>query len=196
MYKVKNAMQREAALGQNTENVGVAQEVGNEEPVQESFPYITLPYKGTNGENVLKTFKNCIRRYLPQHVSPLFTYKGNKLGSFFRVKDKVKCEHQSELVYLYRDDQNRQGGNDTEYVGETNVRLETRVYEHCNTDRASAVYKHLRTNNIEGSALNFSVLEKGFNKKVDRRIAEAIYAKERKPVLNVQKQTYKLELFN
>ena len=189
-------MQREATLGQNKENVGVAHEVENEKLIQERFPYITLPYKGVNGDTLLEKFKNSIRKYLPQRVSPLFTYKGNQLGSFFRVKDKVKWGHQSELVYLYRDDLSRHGGNDTEYVGETNVRLETRVYEHCNSDRASAVYKHLRRSNIEGSALNFSVLKKGFDKKLDRKIAGAIYAKERKPVLNVQKQTYKLELFN
>ena len=50
--------------------------------------------------------------------------------------------------------------------------------------------------NKEGSDLDFSILETGFDKEHDRRIAEAIFTKERKPFLNRQKKTYKLELFN
>ena len=78
----------------------------------------------------------------------------------------------------------------------TNVRYETRTHEHCHTDKTSAVYKHLQSHNKSGSDLDFSILETGFCKELDRRIAEALFTKERDPILNKQKKTYKLELFN
>ena len=198
LSQVKHAIEREAVL-EATPTVAVTpvQDVQNREPeVEEVYPYISLPYKGSAGEEILKGLKNAIRRFLPKHVIPRFTYKGMKLGSFFRVKDKVKWGHQTDLVYSYVDDDVWEEHNPTEYIGQTNVRIETRVYEHCNTDRASAVYKHLRRCNKEASELDFSILEKGFDKEIDRRIAEAIYTKEKEPILNRQKKTYKLGLFN
>ena len=83
-----------------------------------------------------------------------------------------------------------------EYVGITCSRFEKRIHEHCHTDKASAVYKHLKFWKREGSGLDFSILESGYDKEHDRRIAEAIFTKERGPFLNKQKKTYKLSLFN
>lgn len=194
LFQVKKLVEKDnTPTVQPAVTMAPSREEGNREPaVVEEHPYISLPYKGDTGEKVLKSLKDTIRRCLPKHVIPRFTYKGTKLGSFFRVKDNVKWGHHTDLVYSYVDEE----GRDTEYVGQTNVRLETRVYEHCNTDRASAVYKHLSRHNKEASELDFTILEKGFDKELDRKIAEAIYAKERKPFLNLQKRTYKLELLN
>ena len=165
-------------------------------PEEEIYPYISLPYKGHKGEGLLKGLKQTLSRCLPSNVKPRFTFKGKKLGSFFRVKDKVKLGHQTDLVYSYVDEEVLQDDKPTEYVGMTNVRFETRTHEHCHTDRTSAVYNHLRTHDKQGSDLDFSILEVGYSKELDRRIAEAIFTKEREPFLNKQKRTYKLELFN
>ena len=167
-----------------------------EVPEEEIHPYISLPYKGMKGDLLLKQLKQMIKRCLPSNVIPRFTFKGKKLGSFFRVKDKIKLGHQTDLVYSFVDEEVSHEDKPTEYVGMTNVRFETRTYQHRCTDKASAVYKHLQTHNKQGSDLDFSVLESGYNKGLDRRIAEAIFTKERKPFLNLQKNTYKLELFN
>ena len=162
----------------------------------EVHPYISLPFKGVKDDNVLQGLKQTIRRCLPSNVIPRFTFTGKKLGSFFRVKDKVKLGHQTNLVYLYNDEEVLHADKPTEYVGMTNVRYETRTHEHCHTDKTSAVYKHLQSHNKSGSELDFSILETGFCKELDRRIAEALFTKERDPILNKQKKTYKLELFN
>ena len=106
----------------------------------------------------------------------------------FSDQGKVKWGHSTDLVCLYLDEDVLVNDRPTEYVGQTNVRLETRVYEHCNTDRSSAVYKHLKAHNKEGSELNFNILDKKFEKEMDRRIAESIYATGRKPYLNRQKR--------
>ena len=162
---------------------------------EEVHPYISLPYKGLKGDRILRELKQMIKRCLP-NVIPRFTFKGKKLGSFFRVKDKVKRGHQTDLVYSFVDEEISHDHKPTEYVGMTNVRLETRTHEHCHTDKASAVYKHLHSHDKQGSDLDFSILESGYNKELDRRIAESIFTKERKPFLNRQKKTYKLQLFN
>ena len=49
---------------------------------------------------------------------------------------------------------------------------------------------------IKVSESNFKILEKGYAKNVDRKIAEALYIKEFKPKLNEQVKSFKLHLFN
>ena len=51
-------------------------------------------------------------------------------------------------------------------------------------------------NNFAINQDDFKVLESGYNKVYDRKIAEAIYIKETKPPLNLQTRSYELKLFN
>ena len=81
-------------------------------------------------------------------------------------------------------------------MGQTNVRFGRRTKEHAVWDKTSAVYLHAQVNKTSVSEQDFLVLEKGFDKYHDRRIAEALYVKELKPILNGQKVAYKLQLFN
>ena len=81
-----------------------------------------------------------------------------------------------------------------EYVGETKVRFETRHYEHCYTEKESAVSKHAESNNISISTDNFKILDRGESNRVYRKLAKALYVKELDPVLNRQKKCYKLHL--
>ena len=82
------------------------------------------------------------------------------------------------------------------YIGETKVRFETRTNEHAVSDKNSSVYKHAATHNYSIQKDNFKILETGFSKTLDRKIAESIYIKELKPSLNEQIQSYSLKLFN
>ena len=131
---------------------------------------------------------------VPQEVQPRFIYKGTKLGSFFSVKDKVDIKHSTDLVYGYTP----KGEYDLKegYVGETNVRMEHRTKQHALWDKASSVYVNSLTKNINVSFGDFTILEKGYNKCLDRKIAEALFIKEYNPILNSQKNSYKLKLFN
>ena len=112
------------------------------------------------------------------------------MGSFFSVKDKVDIKHQTNLIYIYTP-QTR-----PEYVGETNVRWERRTTEHGRWDKNSSIFKHGQEQGIEIKFEDFKIVEKGYPKYLDRRIAEALYIKDFKPTLNGQKQSYKLQLFN
>ena len=142
----------------------------------------------------MKRFRDVLTKALPTNVKPRIIFKGTKLGSCFRIKDKVALEHESNIVYAFEPNYNAELV--TEYVGETKVRYGTRTYEHCNTDKESSVFKHKVENNFQVSAEDFKILDKGFNKTVDRKLAEALYVKELDPVLNRQKKSFTLHLFN
>ena len=128
----------------------------------------------------------------PRNIKPRFIYKGTKSGSFFSVKDKVDQTHQTNLVYSYTP----RGGSRVEYVGETNVRFGRRVQEHEEWDKASSVYKYGQEKGINIQTEDFVIVEKGYPKYLDRKIAEALHIKDFNPALNGQKQSYKLQHFN
>ena len=155
-----------------------------------------MPYKGVEGEAILNKFKGYLNTHLPKQVKLRFSYKGKKLGSFFRVKDKIKIEHQSSLIYAFNEQKSTNELTAVDYVGETNVRFNARTHEHSVTDKNSAIRKHAESNNIVINDSNFRILEKGYPKQVDRKIAEALYIKELKPKLNEQVKSFKLQLFN
>ena len=159
-------------------------------------PYMVLPYKGYLGNQVLKEFRNKVFDILPTKVSPRITFKGRNLGSFFPTKDKVKKEHRSNIVYEYTCD-DTSGCNPLEnYIGETGVRFEARSEQHTRTDKQSAVYRHSNRQDHSVAFSNFNVLSSGFNNVHNRKIAEALWIKDKKPSLNEQKFSYKLALFN
>ena len=153
-------------------------------------PFICLPYKGKESEKIVSQFRNALTNALPSNVTPQFAYKGKKIGSYFRLKDQVPFEHQSNCVYAFKPE------NSTKYVGETEVRIEDRTYQHCQTDKKSSIYKYKIEKQVEISKDDFEILDQGYSKKLDRKLAEALYIKELKPELNEQVKSYKLCLFN
>ena len=156
-------------------------------------PYFCIPYKGKEGENLIYKFKSYVNRIMPSNVKPNFTYKGKKLGSYFRVKDKVHQNHQHNLVYGYliQNDSGNPG-----YIGETRVRYEARTNEHINTDKESSIFKYHKNLNTKGNKDHFLIYETGYSKDLDRKIAESLYIKQFKPSLNNQADSLKLKLFN
>ena len=143
---------------------------------------------------MINKLKGQIKEFLPANVKPRFTYKGKKLGSNFPVKDKVKREHQSNLVYGCKPKVTNKSKYD--YIGQTNVRFGTRTHEHGYTDKKSTLYKYLHNENIETTEEDFHILGKGYDKLLDRKLAEALYVKDLKPELNKQKDCFRLDLFN
>ena len=63
------------------------------------------------------------------------------------------------------------------------------------TDETSAVYRHALEYGHSTNDSNFEVLATGYNKTVDRKLAEALYIRDLKPNLNKQICTQKLWLF-
>ena len=184
IYQVEvkiNKEQNQSTVRENntevTNNVTENQEV--------IFPHITLPYKGKTGEKEVGSFRKYLKNFLPTNIKPRFAYKGKNVGSFFGLKDKIKLEHQSNLVYGYTHG----------YVGETGVRYGSRKQEHA-TDKNSSIFKFAKDKNIPVQDSDFHILAKGYKNSKDRKIAEALFIKKLKPSLNEQKYSHKLKLFN
>ena len=156
-----------------------------------SKPFIVLPYKGKEGEVIVRKFRSALDQALPGTVKPQIVYTGTQISNFFRVKDRVPLEHQSDLVYRFR------YLEATRYIGETQVRHGQRNHEHLLADKNSAIYKFLRsTDGLIADHENFEVLETGLSNKITRKLAESLYIKEYNPDLNIRARSYKLILFN
>ena len=189
LKKVKEKIRTVSIVDSNSQVINI----NNVEPIV--TPHISLPYNGKRGQGIVQNFKKYLKGALPERVKPRFTYKGTRLGSFFRVKDNIKWEHESNLVYHYgcQFSEGYTCNNISEYVGETNVRMGTRSHEHIN--KASAVFDHLRSSNHDADNSNFKILARGYDKYKDRKIAEALYIKDIRPNLNTRVKSHKLELF-
>ena len=194
LQDVIKKIERENTLEQGSNDISPGNQPDDGTEEVEVTPFFCVPYKGRQGEILLRNFKGFVNKMFPTRVKPRFIYQGRKLGSFFPIKDKINREHQSNLVYGYSTANSE--SHKIDYIGETSVRLGARIHEHIVTDKKSSVFKHIQSNNIEGSGDDFCVLGKGFNKTLDRKIAESLYVKQYKPFLNEQSDSYKLKLFN
>ena len=106
----------------------------------------------------------------------------------------MDAKHETDCVYGYippEENVLKQG-----YIGETNVRIHRRSKEHARWDKQSSIYKFGQEKGITISFEDFQILERGYPKDLDRKIAEALYIKQHEPVLNAQKSSFKLKLFN
>ena len=153
-------------------------------------PLICLPFKGKEGDKIIGQFRNALTKALPPGIKPCFAYKGKKIGSFFRIKDPVPVEHESDLIYAFRKEE------ELKYIGETKVRNGARQHEHSRTDKKSAIFKYKEEKGLDIYPEDFEILEKGYPNTVKRKLAEALYIKELKPPLNEQVKSAKLCLFN
>ena len=63
---------------------------------------LILPYKGTNGQKIIKLLNNYVKRLLPQNHTAQHVYISRKLGSAFDIKDQTKLVHKHDLTYLVK----------------------------------------------------------------------------------------------
>ena len=171
---------------------------GNEEsPAQKEeveMVQLNLPYGGEKGQQLMQKLQRNIKRNLKGKVQLRTTYTPCKLGSRFPVKDKTKLEHQHNVSYHINCANKKCKSN---YVGETKRRTFTRTMEHNSKDAKSHVLIHSkRTKHRRVFLPDVKILGKGYRTNFKRKVSEALYIKELKPDLNVQKEAFKLKLFN
>ena len=168
----------------------------NTEEEQPTAVTLHLPYAGVEGSAMIsklqKSISNTVNK-TQKKVKVGTVYKATKLGSRFNLKDKIAFENQHNLTY--------QGGCPNKkcisnYVGQTKCRLEKRGGQHA-TDQQSHIFKHSKkTKHRKIRLTDFKIIGKGYRSDFTRKISEALFIKELKPDLNVQKESYKLSLFN
>ena len=102
-------------------------------------------------------------------------------------------KHLSNFIYKF--DCRNKKCNDN-YVGETARHKKVRESEHAGKDKESHVFKHTQaTKHLRANEKNFVILAKNYENRRKRKLAEALFIRDRKPTLNKQKDSYKLVLF-
>ena len=129
-----------------------------------------------------------------KRVSVNTMYNSRKLSTRFKIKHKTKLEHMHNVVY-YVPCPNKKCKSD--YIGETKRCQGKRTNEHRRKDKKSHVLQHTeRTKHKRVSLSDFKILGQGYRSNFRRKISESLFIKRLKPDLNVQKDSYKLSLFN
>ena len=98
--------------------------------------YINLPFKGEQSSKIKKQLPRLFSRMAPWIKLNFLFHASNKLSKLSKLKSVlpiVKCSH---LIYHISCSE-----CDEFYIGLTNRRLKTRIYEH-KTNENSALFKH------------------------------------------------------
>ena len=72
----------------NTNNENSFTNENNSRMFKKQLSFITLPYKGQQGDKVIKSFKTTLHRSLPNNIETKVVYTGTKLGSNFQLNTK------------------------------------------------------------------------------------------------------------
>ena len=74
----------------NTNNENSFANEDNSQMSKKNLSFITLTYKGQQGEKVIKSFKTALHKYLPNNIETKVVYTRTKLSSNFQIKNKVR----------------------------------------------------------------------------------------------------------
>ena len=155
---------------------------------------LNLPYAGSKGEQIIKKMKKSIANCTNNKSRVRIVYTAKKLASKFPVKDKTKKEHIHNVVYHAKCPNKK---CESEYTGQTKCRLLKRTIQHNKADKNSHLLKHAKeTKHRRVWIKDFQIIGKGYKTNFKRLISEALFIKKLRPDLNVQKDAYKLTLFN
>ena len=169
------------------------EETEEEKPVELT---LHLPYAGEAGSAIVTKLQKSILSTVNRNrkkVKVGTVYKATRLGSRFNLKDKIAFENQHNIIYHGGCPNKKCSSN---YVGQTKCRMEKRGGQHA-TDEKSHLLKHARkTRHRKIRVSDFKIVGKGYRSDFTRKISESLYIKTLKPDLNVQKDSYKLSLFN
>ena len=191
--KERNNMNNNNNDDSNTNNENSFTNENNSQMSEKQLSFITLPYKGQQGEKVLKSFKTTLHRSLPNNIEKKVVYTGTKLSSNCQIKDKTKFDRKHDLVYYVKCLECEE-----DYIGEIGSRLHEWICDHRGKDSKSHVLKHsLENNHKKVSFEDFCIIQNDYtNSKFKQKIPEALFIKELRPSLNTQETYAPLLLYN
>ena len=182
---------------QNREPEETEPEIESEQTEDKINLTLTLPYAGNVGEKIVQQMRKYVKQAVntaTKRVNLNTMYRSRKLSTRFNIKDKTKMEHMHNIVY-YVPCPNKKCKDD--YSGETKRWIEVPSDEHRSKDKKSHVLQHTKaTKHKRVSLSDFKILGQGYRSSFRRKISESLFIKRLKPTLNVQKDSYKLALFN
>ena len=153
---------------------------------------LKVPFRGEKGEAIIKKLNNTLNRTIPE-TGFRVVHTGSKLSQYFSLKDNIDKKHRSNIIYKHQC-QNKKCSHS--YIGETARRIVVRAEDHTGKDKNSHIFQHSSsTKHPRAKEANFEVLAANYPNRRKRKLAEAMFIRDEKPTLNVQKDSYKLVLF-
>ena len=153
---------------------------------------LKMPYRGEKGEALIKKLNSSLKTNIPESGYRI-VHTGSKLSRYFSLKDATDKNHRSNIVYKHQC-QNKKCSHS--YIGETARRIILRAEDHTGKDKNSHIFQHSNsTKHPRAKETNFEVLAINYPNRRKRKLAEAMFIRDEKPSLNVQKDSYKLALF-
>ena len=158
----------------------------NNESISTTYRLI-LPYMGEQGQKIITSVNNYVKKLLPQNYAAQRVYKSRKLSAF-DIKDQTKLEHKHDLTYLVKCPESRCSET---YLGEAARRLHERIMEHAGKDNKSHMLKHtFQSGHPSVSPNNFRVLQKRYNNsKMKTKISETLLIRKHQPSLNIRENS-------
>ena len=180
---------------QNNQHNNQDTEEEKEEPKKETIT-LNLPYAGDQGENIMRKLKKDISNSVRKNGNSIeirIVYNAKRLSSKFAVKDKTRLKHLHNVVYHTKCPNKK---CKSRYIGQTKCRVGKRTIEHNRTDKNSHVLKHSKKSKHRRIWLDdVEILGQGYQSDFKRKISESLFIRTLKPDLNVQKDAFKLSLF-
>ena len=140
------------------------------------------------------SMKMKLKQFVTQYcdnIDARFIFTTYKVGQYFSNKDPVPSDLQSHIVYKFTC-----GCCKASYIGETARHFNTRVMEHLESDKKSAIYQHLHAGTRQSrncrrnsNADSFIILDHAETKH-QLRIKEGLYIRRDTPLLNKQVNCY------
>ena len=148
------------------------------------FPY------GQNSAEFRKQIQKALSPFL-QNTKLNIVFKTNTIGEHLNNKCRTPKSYQANLVYKFTC-----LGCDTHYIGESQRHLRTRVAEHGQNSRKSAIKDHCL--NCQGRSSRptideFTIVAKHFSGYQERKINEALRIKREQPAINIQAKDFGVE---
>ena len=131
---------------------------------------------------------------LARNIKIRTCYNGEKLSSCFKTKDRMKFDHEQDLIYhakcpevLCTDDN----------ITESGRQVVERVKVHNGRDKLSHMLRRsVETNHIEVTVNDFKVIGRNYKNNVrKRKVAKALLINQFRLTLNVQEHSVALKLF-
>ena len=142
--------------------------------------YYKLPYIGKFSKQTQKRISEICNRYC-KNLRIRLSFSLFKTGSLFSGKDQISTDKKSFVVYNFSC-----AGCNANYIGETTRQFLIRIDEHLNTDKKSAIYKHLNNNaKCTGDKSCFKIIDSAHSEFV-LKLKEAMHIEWKKTILNKQ----------
>ena len=100
---------------------------------------LVLPYQGEKGIHIVNSMKRYVNKILPENVKVQTAFT-EKLNSCFKTKDKIKFEHQHDIIYQVKWSAEKCSD---EYIGESARRIIERVKDKSHVSKHSNEKEHV-----------------------------------------------------